>query len=163
MLIDKVVDILLVEDSEEDAELTVAALKSRNLGDKVIRLVDGDEALEFLCASNWSSNWEHENPPKLILLDLHLNRVGGMEVLQQLKIHDRTRPIPVIIFSNAADRREIMECYRHGANSYVVKPTDPRKFAQVVADTVHYWLNVNQSFNQSPAPASSRRTGPVHS
>ena len=157
MLIDKVVDILLVEDNEEDAELTVAALKSRNLGDKVIRLVDGDEALEFLCASNWSSNWEHENPPKLILLDLNLYRVSGLEVLQQLKIHDRTRPIPVIIFSNAANRREIMECYRHGANSYVVKPSDPKKFAQIVADIVHYWLNVNQSFQHSETPVSSTR------
>jgi CheY-like chemotaxis protein len=146
MLIEKVVDVLLVEDSEEDAELAVAALKARNIGDKVIRLVDGDEALEFLCASNWSSNWEHENPPKLILLDLHLHRLGGLEVLQQLKVHDRTRPIPVVIFSSAADRKEIMECYRLGANSYVVKPPDAKKFAQVVADIVHYWLNVNQSF-----------------
>src|ERR1700722_5993871 len=112
MLIEKVVDVLLVEDSEEDAELAVAALKGRNIGDKVIRLVDGDEALEFLCASNWSSNWEHENPPKLILLDLHLHRLGGLEVLQQLKVHDRTRPIPVVISSSAADRKEIMECSR---------------------------------------------------
>jgi len=163
MLIDKVVDILMVEDSEEDAELIVAALKSRNLADKVIRLVDGDEALEFLCASNWSTNWEHENPPKLILLDLHLYRVGGLEVLQQLKIHDRTRPIPVVIFSNAADRREIAEAYRLGANSYVVKPVNAREFAQVVADIVHYWLNVNHSFHQPAAPStSSRREGQLN-
>jgi two-component system response regulator len=158
MLIEKVVDVLLVEDSEEDAELAVAALKSRNLGDKVIRLVDGDEALEFLCASNWSSNWERENPPKLILLDLHLHRMGGLEVLQQLKVHDRTRPIPVVIFSSAADRKEIMECYRLGANSYVVKPADSKKFAQVVADIVHYWLHVNQSFHQQPASLSARKS-----
>lgn len=158
MLIDKVVDILLVEDSEEDAELAVAALKARNLADKVIRLVDGDEALEFLCASNWSSNWESENPPKLILLDLHLYRMGGLEVLQQLKVHDRTRPIPVVIFSNAADRKEIMECYRLGANSYVVKPSDPQQFGQMVADIVHYWLNVNQPFNQPLQAVSARRT-----
>ena len=157
MLIDKVVDILLVEDSEEDAELAVAALKSRNLADKVIRLVDGDEALEFLCASNWSSNWERENPPKLILLDLNLYRMGGLEVLQQLKVHDRTRPIPVVIFSNGADRKEILECYRLGANSYVVKPADPQQFGLVVADIVHYWLKVNQPFNQPLQAVPARR------
>ena len=146
-----------MEDSEADAELTVAALKSRNLGDRVIRLVDGDEALEFLCASNWSSNWEHENPPKLILLDLHLFRMSGLEVLQQLKVHDRTRPIPVVIFSNAADQKEIMECYRLGANSYVVKPSDAKKFAETVADMVHYWLNVNQSFRLPVVTTSAKR------
>jgi two-component system, response regulator len=146
MLADTTVDILLVEDSAEDAELALAAIKSRKLGGRVAHLADGDEAVEFVCASSMSANWKAENAPRVILLDLKLTRMGGMEVLQQLKAEERTRPIPVVVLTGSADEKEMLECYRLGVNSYVVKPSDARQYAQVVADIAHYWLTVNRSF-----------------
>ena len=147
MIVDKTVDILLVEDNPDDAELALAAIRSRKLGGKVAHLADGDEAIDFVCASSVSANWKPENAPRVILLDLKLARMGGMEVLQQLKAEERTRPIPVVVLTGSVDEKEMLECYRLGVNSYVVKPVDPRQYAQVVADIAHYWLTVNRSFH----------------
>lgn len=147
MMVEKAIDILLVEDSAEDAELALAAIQTRKSPGKVIHLVDGDEAIEFICASSISANWKTENAPRVILLDLKLTRMGGMEVLQQLKAEERTRPIPVVVLTGSADEKEMLECYRLGVNSYVVKPTDARQYAQMVADIAHYWLTVNRSFH----------------
>ena len=141
------VDILLVEDSAGDAELTVAALKSRNLGDKIVHFLDGDEVLEFICANSWSANWKAENAPKLILLDLNLARLGGLEVLQQLKVREQTRPIPVVVFTGSENEKQILESYRLGVNSYVVKPSDAKQYAKLVGDVAYYWLEVNRSFH----------------
>ena len=143
----KAVDILLVEDSTEDAELTRAALKARNLGDKLIHFVDGDQVLEFICANSWSATWKAESAPKLILLDLNLTRMGGLEVLQQLKVRDQTRPIPVVVFTGSEGEKEILESYRLGVNSYVVKPSDAAQYAKLVGDIAYYWLMVNRSFH----------------
>jgi two-component system response regulator len=147
MMVDKAVDILLVEDCAEDAELALAAVKSRKLPGKVVHLADGDEAIDFVCASSVSANWKAENAPRVILLDLKLTRMGGMEVLQQLKAEERTRPIPVVVLTGSADEKEMMECYRLGVNSYVVKPANASQYAQVVGDIVHYWLTINRSFH----------------
>jgi CheY-like chemotaxis protein len=135
-----------VEDNADDAELAVVALKARNLGNKVVHFVDGDDVLDFICANSWSANWNAENAPKVILLDLKLTRMGGLEVLQQLKARERTRPIPVVVFTGSHDEKEMLESYRLGANSYVVKPVEAKNFAQLVGDIAYYWLSVNHSF-----------------
>jgi two-component system response regulator len=141
-------DILLVEDSADDAELALAALKSRNLGDRALHLLGGEQVLDFICANTWSveSQSQAENAPKLILLDLQLTGMGGLEVLQQLKVRERTRPIPIVIFSSSDSRTEMLAAYRLGANGYIVKPSDPKEFARVVGDIAYYWLVVNRSF-----------------
>jgi two-component system response regulator len=146
-VITKAVDILLVEDSAGDAELAEAALKARNLGDKMVHFVDGDEVLDFICANSWSASWKTESAPKLILLDLNLTRMGGLEVLQQLKVREQTRPIPVVVFTGSLNEKEMLESYRLGANSYVVKPADAKRYAQLVGDIAYYWLMVNRSFH----------------
>ncbi len=150
MLLGEAIDILLVEDDPMDAELALASLKRRNLNDKVIHFLDGDEALDFVAANIWSATWKAEEAPKLILIDLKLVRMGGLEVLRQLKVRDRTRPIPVVIFTASQNEAEILESYRLGANSYIVKPADAERYAQVVGDIAYYWLVVNRSFNSPP-------------
>jgi two-component system response regulator len=144
MIVEKVVDVLLVEDSAEDADLALAALKSRKLGGKIVHLADGDEVMDFVFASSMSANWTAERAPRVIILDLKLGRMGGMEVLKQLKAEERTRPIPVVVLTGSAQEGEMSECYRLGVNSYVVKPADGRLYGQMVADIAHYWLNVNE-------------------
>ncbi len=147
MIAVKSVDILLVEDSSDDAEMALAALKARKLGGKVVHLADGDEVLEFICASSMSANWSAERAPRVIILDLKLGRMGGMEVLRQLKAEERTRPIPVVVLTGSAQESEMRECYQLGVNSYVVKPADGKLYGLMVADIAHYWLNVNEAFH----------------
>ena len=143
MIDEKVAEILLVEDSAEDAELTVNAIHERIRGNNVIHFLDGDEVLDFICGHSWSSNWKLEGAPRLILLDLKLSRIGGLEVLQQLKVRESTRPIPVVVFTGSHNGQEMLESYRLGANSYVVKPPRAADFARLVGDIAHYWLVVN--------------------
>lgn len=138
-------DILLVEDSAQDAEIALEALRARNLGDKVLHLLGGEQVLDFICAQSWSTQQQVEHAPKLILLDLHLAGIGGLEVLQQLKVRERTRPIPVVVFSGSDSPADMAASYRFGANGYVAKPTDPRQYAQLVGDIAYYWLVVNRS------------------
>jgi two-component system, response regulator len=138
-------DILLVEDSAHDAEMALDALRARNLGDKVLHLIEGEQLLDFICAHSWSVQ-QADHAPKLILLDLQLAGVGGLEVLQQLKVRERTRPIPVVVFTGSDSPSEMWAAYRLGANGYVVKPTDPRQYAQLVGDIAYYWLVVNRSY-----------------
>lgn len=142
----KGVDILLVEDSLPEAELALDALKSKNLGDKVVHMIGGEQVLDFICAHTWSTDQQAENAPKLILLDLQLAGMGGLEVLQQLKVRERTRAIPVVVFTGSDSSTDIWASYKLGANGYVVKPTDVRQYAKLIADIAHYWLVVNRSF-----------------
>jgi two-component system response regulator len=142
----KGVDLLLVEDSLEDAELALEALKARNLGDKVVHMIGGEQVLDFICANTWSVQEQAEHAPKLILLDLQLAGMGGLEVLQQLKVRERTRPIPVVVFTSSNSPSDMWASYRLGANGYVVKPTDTRAYAQLVGDIAYYWLVVNRSY-----------------
>ena len=130
------VDILLVEDNPNDAELTMRALKRANVDARLITARDGAEALEFLISDR--------PKPKVIFLDLKLPKVDGIEVLRQVRSDDRTRAIPVVVLTSSQEERDITECYKLGANSYVVKPVEFDKFYRAVGDLATYWLMLNK-------------------
>jgi two-component system, response regulator len=130
------VEILLVEDNANDAELTLRALKQRNLANRVHVCRDGAEALEFF--SNGAGP-----VPKVVLLDLKLPKVDGLEVLQRLKQDNRTKTIPVVVLTSSREEPDIERAYALGANSYIVKPVDFEAFARAVSDVGLYWLLLN--------------------
>jgi two-component system, response regulator len=138
------VDILLVEDNPQDAELTIRALKKHNLANRLIVVEDGAEALEFLFGRGKYAGRDAGHPPKVVLLDLKLPKVSGLEVLRALKQDERTRPIPVVIVTSSREDPDIKTAYALGANSYVVKPVDFDGFAEAVSKLGLYWLLVNQ-------------------
>ncbi len=138
------VEILLVEDNPHDVELTLRALKKHKLANKVEVAKDGVEALDFIFARGRFAG-EVPNRLKVILLDLKLPKVSGLEVLQKLKGDERTRSIPVVVLTSSSEDRDIQECYELGVNSYVVKPVEFDSFAKTVADLGFYWLLVNKS------------------
>jgi len=138
----KDVEILLVEDNPHDVELTLRALKKHNLANKVQVVKDGAEALDFIF--NTGSFAGQANQLKVILLDLKLPKVSGLEVLQKLKNEESTRSIPVVVLTSSHEDRDIQECYRLGVNSYVVKPVEFEAFAKTVAEMGFYWLLVNK-------------------
>ena len=144
MIPDKTVDVLLVEDDADDAALTIRALKQRNVGNNIFHVVDGDAALEFIFASQIYADWEHFKAPRLIVLDLKLRKVTGLEVLRELKSQDRTKVIPVVVLTSSREEIKNVESYKLGVNSYVIKPTDSKTFAQVIGDIGYYWLTVNE-------------------
>ena len=133
----KIVEILLVEDSQEDAELIVRTLKKHNLANHLLHVQDGEEALNYLM---------HENDflPRLILLDLKMPKVDGIEVLKILKADPQKKLIPVVVLTSSREERDIVESYRLGVNAYIVKPVDFEKFMRAVADIGLFWLILNQ-------------------
>jgi two-component system response regulator len=138
------VEILLVEDSLEDAELTILALNKNKLGNNLIHLQDGAAALDFIFGKGEFKDRNISNVPKIVLLDLNMPKVGGLEVLRQIKSDDRTKSIPVVIMTSSKEEQDIIESYKHGVNGYVVKPVGFDAFAKAVADLGLYWLLVNQ-------------------
>jgi two-component system, response regulator len=137
-------DILLVEDEANDAELVLTALKKRDIPGEVVHLTDGDQFMDSIFHASLYSNWHDIKIPKVILLDLRLKTVSGLDVLRLLKGDARARTIPVVVFTASEREIELVESYRLGVNSYVIKPTDSEKFMEIVGDIGHYWLNVNQ-------------------
>lgn len=138
-------DILLVEDNPDDAELTIRALQKNNLANDLVHVMDGEEALDFLFARGKFADRIPGNGPRLILLDLKLPKVDGLEVLKEVKQHPDTRMIPVIILSSSKEERDIRESYRLGVNSYIVKPVNFARFVEVVKELGMYWLQLNES------------------
>ena len=138
------VDILLVEDNPQDAELTTRALKKNNLANRLFTVEDGAEALDFIFCRGMYATREAGNSPKVILLDLKLPKVSGLEVLRVLKQDERTRSIPVVVVTSSREDPDIKTAYGLGANSYVVKPVDFDAFAEAVSSLGLYWLLVNQ-------------------
>ena len=138
------VDILLVEDNPQDAELTIRALKKHNLANRLIIVEDGAEALDFIFGRGKYAGRDTGHPPKVVLLDLKLPKVSGLEVLRALKQDERTRPIPVVVVTSSREDPDIKTAYALGANSYVVKPVDFDAFAEAVCNLGLYWLLVNQ-------------------
>ncbi|MGH7992541.1 MAG: response regulator [Limisphaerales bacterium] len=140
----KLVDILLVEDDAKDAELVLEALRQSHISTNVVHVLDGYEAMDFISQSGMFVNWGDMHVPKVILLDLKLKTVSGLDVLRQIKAEDRTRAIPVVVFTGSQRDIDMVESYRLGVNSYVMKPANSGKFMQVVGDIGNYWLNINQ-------------------
>lgn len=139
----KEVEILLVEDNPTDAELAIRALKKSNLANKLEWVKDGAEALDFLFAGGAYSGRQVVNGPKVILLDLRLPKVDGMEVLRRVKNDERTKTIPVVVLTSSKEDRDVAESYQLGVNSYISKPVEFDEFAKTVSELGLYWLLVN--------------------
>ena len=142
---DRQIEILLVEDNQEDVELTLHALRKENLANHIHVARDGEEALEFLFCSGPHADRSFERPPRLILLDLKLPKIDGMEVLRRLKSDARTKPIPVVILTSSKEERDLVQGYGLGANSYIQKPVDFDQFRHTVKSVGLYWLLINQA------------------
>jgi two-component system, response regulator len=138
------VDILLVEDNEEDALLIIRTLKKFKMADKLVHLNDGLDALEFIFASGkYEETRDMDFPPKLIILDIGLPKISGLQVLQRIKNSLPTKAIPLIILTNSDDESDVQKCYNLGANSYVVKPDTYERFAEAIKSLCYYWTLVN--------------------
>ena len=138
------VEILLVEDNPNDIKLAMHAFTSHNLANRVHVVRDGAEALEFIFCTDRYSQRRIENGPKVMLLDLKLPLVDGLEVLRQVKGDSRTQTIPVVIMTSSREECDIVESYQMGVNSYIVKPVDFDQFTEVVKHLGYYWLLLNQ-------------------
>ena len=145
-------EVLLVEDNPKDLELTLHALREENLNDCVEVARDGEEALDFLFCRGTHSKRSFESPPKLIILDLKLPKVDGLQVLRAIKNDARTRAIPVAILTSSNEDRDLVDGYKMGVNSYLRKPVDFDQFREIVKQLGLSWLGVNQS---PPATAFS--------
>jgi len=139
-----IVEILIVEDTPQDLELALRALKKANLANRIQIARDGAEALEFIFCEGAHAGRKMENGPKVILLDLKLPKVDGLEVLQRIKADPRTKTIPVVVLTSSKEQRDIVDSYRLGVNSYIVKPVNFERFAAAVQDLGMYWLLLNQ-------------------
>lgn len=142
---DQPVTILLVEDNPTDAELAIRALRRGNIANTIKLLEDGAEALDFLFCRGAYGDRQPKNQPKVILLDLKLPKVNGLEVLRQIKADPRTQMIPVVVLTSSAEDRDVIESYQLGVNSYIVKPVDFEQFNQVIQQLGFYWLLFNKS------------------
>jgi len=138
------IEILLVEDNQDDLDMTLRSLRKANLTNRIQAVRDGAEALEFIFCQGAFAGRTFENPPKLILLDLKLPKVDGMEVLKRIKSDPRTKTIPVVILTSSKEQKDVIESYHLGVNSYVVKPVNFENFAAAVQELGMYWLLHNQ-------------------
>lgn len=132
------VEVLLIEDNPDDAELTIRVLKKHNLANNLVHLQDGEEALNFLFGQ------ANTSVPKLILLDLKMPKVDGIDVLRKLKSDEHKKSIPVVILTSSKEERDIIESYKLGVNAFVVKPVEFEKFVEAVAQLGLFWLILNQ-------------------
>lgn len=138
------VEILLVEDNPTDAELTIEALREGNLANHLVWLKDGAQALDFIFGRGSYADRAEDAPPKVIMLDLRLPKVDGMEVLKAIKADEKTRGIPVVVLTSSKEERDVTESYGLGVNSFVSKPVEFEAFARVVAQLGLYWLLLNR-------------------
>jgi two-component system response regulator len=139
-LTDNMIEILLVEDNPNDAELTLRALKKNHLANRIHLVRDGAEALEFIFGTGNNKSYSQ---PKVILLDLKLPKIDGLEVLRRLKGDEQTRSIPVVMMTSSREERDVVESYRLGVNSYIVKPVDFDQFTEAVRQLGMYWVLLN--------------------
>ena len=137
------VEILLVEDSDADAEMTTRAIRKGNVVNRLVRVRDGVEALDFVFREGAYSQRSGGNP-RLILLDLKMPRLGGIDVLRRLKADQATKTIPVVVFTSSAEEKDVVDSYQLGVNSYLVKPVEMIAFTNVIAQTGLYWAVMNR-------------------
>jgi CheY-like chemotaxis protein len=138
------IEILLVEDNPDDAVLTIRALKKHNLANNLVHLSDGQEALDFIFGKDKFSEREIEDQPKIIMLDLKMPKIDGLQVLRAIREDERTKSIPVVIMTSSKEDKDIEECYKLGVNSYLVKPVAFDDFSKAVVELGFYWLLLNQ-------------------
>jgi len=139
------IDILLAEDNPYDAELTLIALRSRNLVNKIYHVIDGVEALDFIFGEGKYVGREPGSGLKLILLDLKMPRISGLEVLEKIKNDERTKNIPVVVLTSSNENFDIDKCYACGVNRYIVKPVEFDAFSKVVSELGFYWMMLNKT------------------
>ena len=135
--------ILLVEDNADDVDLTMYALRKNKILNELVVMRDGVEALEYLFGSDHNGKTEAGEIPGLILLDLKLPRVNGLQVLERLRADARTRLVPVVVMTSSREARDVQKTYQLGANSYIRKPVDFEEFTESIKNVLHYWLDLN--------------------
>jgi two-component system response regulator len=138
------IDILLVEDNAGDAEMTITALNQANLANKLLHVKNGEEALDYIFAEGKFADRHIDQKPKVILLDLKMPKVNGIEVLQKIRSDERTKDIPIVVLTSSKEDPDIKKCYDLGVNSYVVKPVEFDEFQKAISDLGLYWMIVNQ-------------------
>jgi len=139
------VEILLVEDDMDDAEMTINAMRKNNLANKMVHMVDGEDALDFLFGAGKFIGRDVNLKPRLILLDLKMPKVDGIEVLERIKSNTATKKIPVVILTSSKEDPDVNRCYELGANGYIVKPVEFDSFAKAVSDLGMYWMLLNHA------------------
>lgn len=140
------IDILLIEDNPHEAQLTIRALNKQNLAGHLLHIDDGVEALDFLFGNGKYEGQEAGGHLKLILLDLKLPKIGGLEILRQIKSDIRTRMIPIVVLTSSREEQDLFNSYKFGANSYIVKPVEFEEFSKAVGDAGLYWIKLNIPF-----------------
>jgi CheY-like chemotaxis protein len=138
------IDVLLVEDNPDDSELTIHAIKEGNNDIHLLHLKDGVEALNFIFAKRSFENQKVQNALKLVLLDLKLPRLDGLEVLRKIRADERTKSLPIVILTSSREKRDILEAYNLGVNSYVVKPVGFDNYVKTISALAYYWSTVNE-------------------
>jgi len=142
--VEDAIEILLVEDDPHDVRLTLRELERENIRNRIAVARDGAEALDFLFCRGEFQDRLPNHPPKLVLLDLKLPKVNGLEVLREIKTNPVTRPIPVVVLTSSAEERDVVDSYKLGVNSYIQKPVDFEQFRQTIKNLGLYWLVVNR-------------------
>lgn len=140
------VEILLVEDNQDDAVLTLRALMRKNLANKVYVVQNGEEALDFLFCANKYAGRDPQDMPQLTLLDIELPKLNGLEVLRRVRAEERTRQLPIVLFSSSNNEQDMIEGYKNGANSYVCKPVDFDQFVECVQQLSSHWLRSSATY-----------------
>jgi len=144
-MINTEIEILLIEDNLNDAELTIRALKKSKVGNVIVHMKDGRDALDFLFAEGPFEGRNINHIPKVILLDLKMPKVGGLEVLEKIKKNENTKRIPVVVLTSSKENPDIERAYALGANSYIVKPVEFEGFSSAISQLGIYWVLINQS------------------
>jgi CheY-like chemotaxis protein len=142
--------ILLIEDNTDDERLTLRALRRNNVINEVVVAVDGQQALDYLFGSGTFEGRDLDVMPSVVILDLKLPRLSGIEVLERIRTNERTTHIPVVVLTANEDENQVVEAYKRGANSFVQKPTDPSDYSEMVLQLTMYWLLLNRTVPDRP-------------